>query len=148
MPQMSLFAPGQGADPAALELAPQPTDVTALAARLPRGLRLGGMSWNYPGWIGPLYSSSMKPSRLTAEGLAVYARHPLLRAMEIDRTFYAPISAASYAALAAQVGTDFRFTAKAHEDCTAGRFPARLRGSGWNSRNNSSTAFRSGPSTP
>ena len=104
-----------------------PEDVVALAARLPPGLWMGGMSWAYPGWIGLVYAPGTKPGRLVREGLAAYSQHPLLRAMEIDRTYYELLPAAKYAELAAQVPDNFRFTAKAHQDCTVVVFPPHSR---------------------
>jgi uncharacterized protein YecE (DUF72 family) len=45
--------------------------------------------------------------------LAAYGKHPLLRTVSIDRTFYAPIAEADYARYATQVPDDFRFLVKA-----------------------------------
>jgi uncharacterized protein YecE (DUF72 family) len=126
MPQLSLFS-AQEAGAAALEAAPLADGVAALAARLPRALRLGTMSWTYPGWIGPLYGLQVREKQLLPWGLTAYAKHPLLRAVEFDRTFYEPLAAETFAQFAAQVPDDFRFTAKAHEDCTAVRFPSHAR---------------------
>ena len=49
----------------------------------------------------------------------VYSRHPLLRCVGIDRTFYGPISAAEFLRYAQQVPADFRFVVKAPMLCTA-----------------------------
>jgi uncharacterized protein YecE (DUF72 family) len=50
-----------------------------------------------------------------------------LRTVEIDRSFYEPLSVDTYAQLASQVPADFRFVAKAHEACTTVRFPSHAR---------------------
>ncbi|HQQ69929.1 MAG TPA: DUF72 domain-containing protein, partial [Alicycliphilus sp.] len=54
---------------------------------------------------------------LARKGLPVYARHPLLRTVSIDRSFYRPLSASDYARYAAQIPSDmpggFRFVVKA-----------------------------------
>jgi hypothetical protein len=50
---------------------------------------------------------------LSRTGLAAYARHPLLRAVSLDRAFSRLLAPDEYAALAAQVPHDFRFVVKA-----------------------------------
>lgn len=90
-----------------------------VAAALPAGLRLGTSSWSFPGWHGVVYDRPANEARLAKEGLAAYSRHPLLRAVGIDRTYYAPISEAAFAAYAAQVPDDFRFLTKAPSAITA-----------------------------
>ena len=58
-----------------------------LGRSLPPALYLGTSSWSFPGWAGLVYDRSADPSRLSREGLVAYARHPVLRAVGIDRTF-------------------------------------------------------------
>ncbi|HVE83991.1 MAG TPA: DUF72 domain-containing protein [Myxococcales bacterium] len=123
--QLTLFEPGSGADD--LEAAPVAEGVRALAEKLPPQLRMGGQSWVYPGWIGLVYGSTTRPAQLLSRGLTAYSKHPLMRAMEIDRTFYEPIPAATYAEYAAQVPEGFRFPAKAHQDCTVVVYPSHAR---------------------
>ncbi len=88
-------------------------ELAALAAQLPPGLRLGTSSWSYPGWDGLVWKGEYSESRLSRDGLAAYARHPLLGCVSIDRSFYQPLSSAQYAAYAAQVPASFRFIVKA-----------------------------------
>ena len=113
------------AEPALLEL----------AAHLPEGLRLGTSSWTFPGWAGLVYRDTQSETLLSRKGLSAYARHPLLRSVGIDRTFYAPLPANELAPMAAAVPEDFRFLVKAHAALTtpfdqwrrmpyAGRSPA------------------------
>src|SRR5512140_3356501 len=104
-----------------------PPDLAAVAARLPPRIRLGTSSWSFPGWAGIVYGGVEAQPRLARAGLAAYARHPLLRAVGIDRTYYGPIEAADFAAYAAAVPDDFRFLVKAHELCTVARFPQHAR---------------------
>ena len=154
--QLPLFAPGPGPDapqpapppgtpaagqvgrPAAAARANLPTpgtvgaalpppEVAELGRRLPRGLYLGGSTWSFPGWAGLVYGRSYPAPRLAREGLAAYARHPLLRAAGIDRTHYRPLPAADLARYAAAVPEDFLFLVKAHEACTLARFPEHAR---------------------
>jgi len=104
-----------------------PPALAAIAADVPPTVRLGTSSWAFPGWAGIVYDRPASPTRLARDGLAAYARHPLLRAVGIDRTYYAPISAAAFAAYAAVVPDNFRFLVKAHELCTIARFPRHAR---------------------
>jgi uncharacterized protein YecE (DUF72 family) len=106
-----------------VRVAPVHDAVNGIAAGLPREVRLGTSSWSFPGWAGIVYGESTSKQRLARHGLAAYARHPLLRAVGIDRTYYGPVPAAELAAYAAVVPDDFRFLMKAHEACTVGRFP-------------------------
>jgi uncharacterized protein YecE (DUF72 family) len=99
--------------------APFAPALVELGAALPAGLHLGTSSWSFPGWAGLVYDRSADASRLSREGLIAYARHPLLRTVGIDRTFYAPLSAAAFARHAAQVPAAFRFLVKAPAQCTS-----------------------------
>jgi uncharacterized protein YecE (DUF72 family) len=121
--QLSLFPEHERVGSA--ELAP---GIGRLRAALPRRLRLGTSSWSFPGWAGIVWDRAHGAERLAREGLAAYARHPLLRAVGLDRTFYAPLPVPALAAYAAQVPEDFRFVVKAHEACTLARFPLGPRG--------------------
>ena len=85
----------------------------ALAQALPPQLRLGTSSWTYPGWQGQVWAGEHSPAQLSKNGLAVYAQHPLLRTVSIDRSFYRPLTASEYERYASQVPEDFRFVVKA-----------------------------------
>jgi uncharacterized protein YecE (DUF72 family) len=98
-----------------------------LAARVGDSLRLGTMSWSYPGWRDIVYGANADVKQLAERGLTAYARHPLLRAVEIDRSYYEPLSPAQLRSFAEQVPASFRFVVKAHEDCVVRRFPAHPR---------------------
>ena len=75
---------------------------------------LGTSSWSFPGWSGLVYGRpAASESRLARDGLAAYASHPLLTTVGIDRGFYAPLDAATFAGYAAQVPAGFRFLVKA-----------------------------------
>jgi uncharacterized protein YecE (DUF72 family) len=102
-------------------------EVAELAARLPAGLHLGGSTWSFPGWAGLVYDRTYSTARLGRDGLAAYARHPLLRAAGIDRTHYRPLPAADFSRYAAAVPPDFLFLIKAHETCTLERWPDHAR---------------------
>jgi uncharacterized protein YecE (DUF72 family) len=104
-----------------------PASVHALASALPAHVRLGTSSWAFPGWSGLVYARPERAERLSKHGLAAYAQHPLLRTVGLDRTFYAPIARAEYAAYADAVPADFRFLVKAHAAVTTPGGLARLR---------------------
>ena len=95
-------------------------------APLSPALRLGTSSWSFPGWRGLVWKGEHREAELAREGLRAYARHPLLRTVSLDRSFYRPMRAEEYAVLAAQVPADFRFMVKAPAQVT----DAVLRGPG------------------
>jgi uncharacterized protein YecE (DUF72 family) len=74
-----------------------------------------------------IYADNVPVKHLAGYGLTAYAKHPLLRAVEIDRTYYEPLPTEALRALAQQAPVDFRFVVKAHEDCTVLRFGSHAR---------------------
>lgn len=73
-----------------------------------------------------VYEGKHRKEALSRHGLAAYSQHPLLRTVSLDRSFYRPLPAPEYAALAAQVPEDFRFIVKAWSGvCDAARRDAR-----------------------
>lgn len=88
-------------------------DLAALGAALPRAVRLGTSSWAFPGWAGIVYDRLERETLLARAGLTAYARHPVLSAVGIDRSFYTPLTVQTYAEYAAQVPAEFRFLVKA-----------------------------------
>lgn len=107
-------------------VAPTP-ELLQLAAALPRELRMGAMTWSYPGWTGVVYKNQSSERDLARYGLTAYGRHPLLRLAEIDRSYYQPLTAADYRHYADQVPDGFGFLVKAHEECTVHRYPQHAR---------------------
>ena len=128
-PQLELF--GQEPWAAPTTRPPQPAapspEVLALGPRLPTGVRLGTSSWSFPGWTGLVYAHEASQVLLARAGLPAYARHPLLRTVGIDRTFYGPVPPETFRAWAEGVPPEFRFLAKAHEELTLFHFPTRAR---------------------
>ncbi len=121
--QPALFdLPPRELEPAALR-----AEHVQLASNLPAGTRFGTMSWSYPAWVNLVYAAEHKAKLLSELGLTAYARHPLLRAVEIDRSYYDPLPATEYARYAEQTPDDFRFLVKAHEDCMVHRYPGHAR---------------------
>jgi uncharacterized protein YecE (DUF72 family) len=116
--QLDLFGSPPAEKGGPLGPAEVPEEIASLARELPRNLRLGTSSWSFPGWEGIVWDRAATKTRLARDGLAVYARHPLLRAVGLDRTYYAPISADAFADYAAAVPDEFRFLVKASSECT------------------------------
>jgi len=110
--QLSLFGDADAVDPAGVN-----GDVRRLGRSLPAAIHLGTSSWSFPGWTGLVFAPrNGKPATeqvLARHGLPAYAAHPLLRTVSLDRTFYAPLTQAEFAAYAAQVPEAFRFVVKA-----------------------------------
>jgi uncharacterized protein YecE (DUF72 family) len=106
--------------------APSP-EHSELARRLPRDVRLGTMSWSFAGWRGIVYGRDVPESVLAPRGLEAYGRHPLLGAVEIDRSYYEPLAVELLAGYARQVPDGFRFLVKAHEACSVRRYPTHAR---------------------
>lgn len=107
--------------------APQSEEVQALGRELPEGIHLGGSTWSFPGWAGLVYDRSYPQPRLAREGLAAYARHPLFRAVGVDRTHYMPVAPEDLEDYKEVVPKGFQFLVKAHEACTITRFPEHAR---------------------
>jgi uncharacterized protein YecE (DUF72 family) len=88
-------------------------ELSESASRLPTAVRVGTSSWSFPGWSGIVYDRRVSQATLAQHGLRAYARHPLLRAVGIDRTYYRSIDAAAFRAYAEVVPEGFRFLVKA-----------------------------------
>ncbi len=122
--QLPLFGEARGGDDPlgpVVGPAPEAGELAGLAARLPAGLRFGTSSWSFPGWRGLVYDRAASQRSLARFGLAAYARHPLLRSVGLDRSFYALLGRDELAALAEVVPEDFRFLVKANRGCTTPR---------------------------
>ncbi|RYF74304.1 MAG: DUF72 domain-containing protein [Comamonadaceae bacterium] len=105
--------PRRGKPDAVVRPAAPDAQLLALANELPGGVHLGTSSWFFPGWAGLVWDGVYPQAQLSRHGLAAYARHPLLRTVSVDRSFYRPLTALQYAAYAQQVPDDFRFVVKA-----------------------------------
>jgi uncharacterized protein YecE (DUF72 family) len=111
-PSGSLFdQPPEGTDAVGAAVADE--ELQRLGRRLPASIFLGTSSWSFPGWQRIVYEGEYSEAQLARAGLAAYSRHPLLRAVGIDRGFYQPLAQQQYAAYARQVPEHFRFLVKA-----------------------------------
>jgi hypothetical protein len=90
----SLFAlpPGPGRAGSNVEPAAADEDLQRLGRRLPPSIYLGTSSWSFPGWQRIVYGGAHTEAQLARLGLAAYSRHPLLRTVGIDRSFYQPLT--------------------------------------------------------
>ncbi len=102
---------------------PQPAAISAahsaLAEKIPKAIYLGTSTWSFPGWAGFVYAEKALPQILSRKGLSAYSKHPLLRTVGIDRTFYAPILREEFERYASQVSADFSFLCKAPNAVTS-----------------------------
>lgn len=114
--QGELFGSEPGPRPA-----PSGEAQAALSRLLPATVRLGTSTWSFPGWRGIVYEREYRESELARRGLGAYARHPLLRAVGVDRGFYAPVPRDELHRWAADVDPGFRFLLKAHAALTTPR---------------------------
>ncbi len=115
--QLDLF--GKPAAPPALD-----ARLEALAARLPRRVRLGTSSWTFPGWAGLVYRDRYRSERdFVRRSLGEYARHPLFRTVCIDRAFYAPLTRDELREYAGQLPADFRCVSKVFHELSTWVFP-------------------------
>ncbi|MEZ5293557.1 MAG: DUF72 domain-containing protein [Vicinamibacterales bacterium] len=96
----------------------------ALAARLPEALAFGTSSWTFPGWAGLVYPRGLTGAALGREGLRHYARHPLLRTVGIDRSYYAPMPLDDLAAYADALPDGFLACIKAPASVTSRVLPS------------------------
>ena len=116
----ALAAPARGRDAGLADrLEREHAETAAIAARLPRGVFFGTSTWSFPGWAGIVYSWRATTADLAREGLAEYARHPLLTTVGIDRGYYGPIPGKDLERYAAQLPPGFPCCAKAPEAVTA-----------------------------
>lgn len=127
--QLTLFDPPEDeaaiaarAADAALEA--RRTRLRAVASALPETLYFGTSSWSFPGWAGLVYPAGLTAAALGREGLRHYARHPLLRTVGVDRTYYAPIAIDDLRAYADQLPAEFRCCFKAPASVTSRIVPS------------------------
>jgi uncharacterized protein YecE (DUF72 family) len=108
--QPDLFAEGPAAP---VDVSPSAEALRELAETLPPNLRLGTSSWTFPGWEGLVWDRTPSPRVLSTHGLTAYARHPLLRCVGLDRTYYDTLEEQTFGLYREQVPDDFRFIVKA-----------------------------------
>jgi uncharacterized protein YecE (DUF72 family) len=125
--QLGLFgaieAPRRGDADLEERLEREHAEAAAIAARIPKGVFFGTSTWSFPGWAGIVYSRHATAAELAREGLAEYARHPLLTTVGIDRGYYGPIPTSDLARYAAQLPPGFPCCAKAPEAVTSAASP-------------------------
>ena len=112
---------------------PQPAEemqrqLESMRARLPNGVRLGTSSWTFPGWAGLVYHRRYHNQRaFLRESLEEYARHPLMRTVGVDRSYYAPVPECDLELYANQLPEDFRCAMKVWQRITMPVYPQHPR---------------------
>ncbi len=117
-PQLGLF-PAQTMSRA--HAPAHPARLTRLAAALPPRVSLGTSSWSFPGWRGLVYDGQPDERVLAQDGLCAYRAHPLLNAVGVDRSFYAPVDESVFATYRDQAGPGFSFLVKMGQQVTRRR---------------------------
>lgn len=117
--QLGLFPDASAGRAPSVGAAEVGSELRALAGRLPSAVRLGTSSWTFPGWAGLVYDRRVSQGALASDGLGAYARHPLLRTVGVDRTYYRPMPALALRAYFDAVPDDFRFVVKADRVLTS-----------------------------
>lgn len=106
-------------DPSVASVARIHDEARVIAADLPGDIRFGTSSWSFPGWKGIVYAGPVTAAAIAKDGLRQYARHPLLRTVGIDRSYYAPIPIEDLRRYADQLPDGFRGCAKAPASVTS-----------------------------
>ena len=112
---------GQEAGPA-LETAATTEELAALRAQLPSTLQLGTCGWAYPGWRGIVWEGSPTREELEKNGLAAYARHPLMTAIFIEPAHDAVPLLSELRLIAEQLPRDMHCVLQVHPEVTTPRF--------------------------
>jgi uncharacterized protein YecE (DUF72 family) len=117
MEQEDLFGPPP-ADTQIVRAVVPSEEVVRIAQQVPKNLYMGTSSWSFPGWVGIVYAQLYSASVLARHGLAAYAHHPLLNAVNLDSPFYKVQTREHLASYAAEVPDNFRFLVKAYAGLT------------------------------
>jgi uncharacterized protein YecE (DUF72 family) len=126
--QLGLFGGESPIDPREEPIPPPDPALVQLASRVPSHVHLGTSSWTFPGWKGLVYRRRYTSERaLVDRSLEEYARHPLLRTVGIDRSYYAPVPQAELARWSAQLPDGYRCVMKVWDGITAMVFPEHAR---------------------
>jgi uncharacterized protein YecE (DUF72 family) len=121
--QLPLFDVGDAIEPIVTD------EDRALAERLPSFVHFGTSSWSFPGWAGLVWRGTPTESALARSGLSAYAKHPLFRAVSLDRSYYAPLRKEEVDAYATQLARapHFRMVPKVWDEITTAVFPSHPR---------------------
>lgn len=115
-PQLDLFGGRLAKDPHAA--------LRSLGDRLPSRLRLGTSSWTFTGWADIVYFDRYANQKaFLKDSLGEYARHPLLRTVGIDRSYYAPMTAKDLGHYKSLLPQDFVAVSKVWSEITTRIFP-------------------------
>jgi uncharacterized protein YecE (DUF72 family) len=93
-----------------------------LGARIPRNVRFGTSTWNYPGWRGLVYHRDYGTKGAAAKMLEEYAAFPLFGTVGIDSSFYGPPTEEVLRSYAEHLPTGFPCVSKVWSQLTIQRF--------------------------
>lgn len=103
-------------------------ELQSIRDRLPGKLRFGTSSWTFPGWAGLVYHQRYPNQRtFLRDSLREYARHPLMRTVGIDRSYYTPVPEEDLAHYAGQLPNDFRAAVKVWQGVAMPGYPMHPR---------------------
>jgi len=97
-----------------------------LAAQLPSGVYFGTSSWTFPGWSGICYPQGTTLAELRRRGLELYSKHPLLRTVGIDSSYYRPLDRPALRSYATQLPDGFLCVSKVYSAITTRCDPQTL----------------------
>lgn len=119
--QLPLFDtdPADADDPSVAAVERVHAEAREVAAQLPDDIRFGTSSWSFPGWKGIVYAGATTATAIARDGLRQYSRHPLLRTVGIDRSYYAPVPIEDLRRYSDQLPDGFRACAKAPASVTS-----------------------------
>ncbi|MDH3202663.1 MAG: DUF72 domain-containing protein [Myxococcales bacterium] len=125
-PQLGLFdEPDDRGSTPAVEMQRK---LESIRARLPEGVRFGTSSWTFPGWAGLVYHRRYPNQRaFLRESLEEYAKHPLMRTVGVDRSYYTPVPEDDLALYAKQLPDGFRCAMKVWQRITMPVYPRHPR---------------------
>jgi len=93
-----------------------------LRARIPRLVRFGTSTWNYPGWRGLVYHRDYGPKGAAARMLEEYAAFPLFGTVGVDSSYYGPPTEAVLQSYAEHTPPGFPFVSKVWSQLTVHTF--------------------------
>jgi len=97
-------------------------ELQALRARLPSAVQLGTCGWVYPGWGELVWQGTPSAAELERNGLAAYARHPLLTAIYIEPSHDAVPLLSDLRLIAEQLPREMHCLLQVHPEVTTPRF--------------------------
>lgn len=96
--------------------------IERLGSKIPRSIRFGTSTWNYPGWQGLVYHQDYGTKGAAARMLREYAEFPLFRTVGIDSSYYGPPTETVLRSYAEQLPRGFPCVSKVWSQITVQTF--------------------------